>query len=76
MVNSSIAAPMANSLPWGLRCYTLPFNLERTQTLAVQNLLLGLQYGGIPSINSLQSIYNFQVIHIFPAKTDKKVRIC
>ena len=26
-----------------------------------RNLLLGFQYGGIPSINSLQSIYNFQV---------------
>ena len=26
-----------------------------------RNLLLGFQYGGIPSVNSLQSIYNFQV---------------
>jgi len=25
-----------------------------------KSLLLGLQYGGVPSINSLQSIYNFQ----------------
>jgi len=25
-----------------------------------RNLLLGFQYGGIPSVNSLQSIYNFQ----------------
>ena len=24
-------------------------------------MLLGLQYGGVPSINTLQSIYNFQV---------------
>jgi hypothetical protein len=42
----------------------------------VQNLLLGLQYGGIPSINSLQSIYNFQVINIFPAKTDQEAHVC
>ena len=26
-----------------------------------KNVLLGFQYGGIPSINSLKSIYNFQV---------------
>ena len=26
-----------------------------------RNLLLGFQYGGIPSVNSLESIYNFQV---------------
>ncbi|XP_023330999.1 synapsin [Eurytemora carolleeae] len=25
-----------------------------------KNMLLGLQYGGVPSINTLQSIYNFQ----------------
>lgn len=27
-----------------------------------KNLLLGLMYGGIPSVNNLTAIYNFQVI--------------
>ena len=26
-----------------------------------RNLLLGFQYGGVQSVNSLQSVYNFQV---------------
>ena len=26
-----------------------------------RNILLGFQYGNIPSVNSLESIYNFQV---------------
>lgn len=26
-----------------------------------RSLLLGLKYGGVPSVNSLSSIYNFQV---------------
>jgi len=27
-----------------------------------KNLLLGFRYGGVPSVNSIESIYNFQVI--------------
>ena len=27
-----------------------------------KNLLLGFRYGGVPSVNSIESIYNFQVV--------------
>lgn len=30
-----------------------------------KNLLLGFKFGGVPSINSLHAIYNFQVREIF-----------
>ena len=28
-----------------------------------KNILLGFQYGNVPSVNSLESIYNFQASH-------------
>jgi len=30
-----------------------------------KNLLLGLMYGGVPSVNNLTAIYNFQVIYYY-----------
>ena len=36
-----------------------------------KNVLLGFQYGGVPSINSLQSIYNFQVTFVYQLLSPK-----
>ena len=39
-----------------------------------KNILLGFQYGNVPSVNSLESIYNFQVIYwLFPSLPLKKL---
>ena len=34
--------------------------VSRNSISNLRNLLLGFRYGGLPSINSLESIYNFQ----------------
>ena len=65
--NFGDAEPISSAEPLGLFLLSRSFQPDfvlvrqhvRDATENWRNIILGLQYGAIPSINSLQSIYNF-----------------